>query len=55
MNVAEIQKAAAALAAQITALVQSFETATGCLVHSLPVRPASGKIPTSVEVKVQIP
>jgi hypothetical protein len=41
------------MAKQITALVQAFEEETGCIVHSLPVIPASSG--ATVNVKVQIP
>lgn len=54
MTVAEVQAAAIEMAAQMTALVQAFETSTGCIVHSLPVRPAAASVPASVEVKVQV-
>ena len=55
MNVAEIQALRTSLAAKISALIQDFETQTGCIVHSVPVFPAEDKTPTSVIVKVQIP
>jgi hypothetical protein len=57
MTVLEVQAAALAMAKQITALVQSFEEATGCIVHSLPVQPAvvSGTVKAIIHVKVQIP
>ena len=52
MTVQEIQAAAAAMAKAITVLVQEFEAASGCHVHSIPVTEAK---PTRVSVKVQIP
>jgi len=55
MTVEEIKALALAMAATFTAQVQEFEAATGCIVHSLPIRPAIGKTPVMVEVKVQIP
>ena len=54
-TVAEVKAAAVVLAAEITALVQSFEPETGCIVHSLPGRPATAEVKTAiVEVKVQL-
>lgn len=61
-TVAEVKAAAAVMAAAMTALVQSFEDETGCIVHSLPVRPANDDIrnwqkaeaKTSIDVKVQL-
>jgi hypothetical protein len=55
MNVEEVQARTLAISKQITALVQFFEEATGCIVHSLPILPASGTVKTTVTVKVQIP
>jgi len=54
MTVPEVKAAAVTLAAAITALVQSFEVETGCILHSLPVRPATAEVKTIVDVKVQI-
>jgi hypothetical protein len=54
MNIDQVKAAALAMAAQMTVLVQAFEQQTGCVVHSLPVRPADKKTPATVEVKVQI-
>ena len=39
---------------QMTQLVQAFEASTGCVVHSLPVIPATQAEPGNVRVKVQI-
>jgi hypothetical protein len=55
MTISEVQVLASAMALEITQLVQAFESSTGCIVHSIPVRPASGTLPVTVEVKVQIP
>ncbi len=55
MTVEEVQVAAKAMAVEITNMVQAFESTTGCIVHSIPVRPASGGVEAMVEVKVQIP
>jgi len=55
LTVAEVQASAKALAAQLTLLIQTFEKETGCIIHSLPVRPASGGVEAMVDVKVQIP
>jgi len=56
MNIQEVQAARSEMEKQITALVADFEQSTGCIVHSLPVRPAVKNLtPVSVEVKVQIP
>lgn len=53
-TVAEVRADALAMAQAITAQVQAFEASTGCIVHSLPVRPATAETKTAVEVKVQI-
>jgi hypothetical protein len=56
MTIPEVQKARVETEKQITALVAAFEQATSCIVHSLPVHPATtAGVPVSVEVKVQIP
>ena len=56
MTIQEVQAAASAMALEITQLVQTFESSTGCIVHSLPVHPgAHPSNPVTVEVKVQIP
>jgi hypothetical protein len=55
MTVPEVQAAAAAMAELITQAVQTFETNTGCIVHSLPVLPATKTAAATVQVKVQIP
>lgn len=54
MTVAEVKEKAAVLAVLITTFVEDFESQTGCLVHSLPVHPASGPVKVMVDVKVQI-
>lgn len=56
-TVYDVQAAAAELAANITADVQAFEAATGCIVHSVPIRrPESGpQTPATADVKIQIP
>ena len=54
MTLDEIRASQLALEATITALVQEFEKGTTCIVHSLPVRPATATAKTTVEVKVQI-
>jgi hypothetical protein len=54
MTVQEVQAATVALAEAITAEVQVFEAATGCIVHSIPIHPAAGSSPVTAEVKVQI-
>ena len=55
MTIAEVQAATAALKQAITTLVQEFEQTTGCIVHSVPVLPATATQPAIVNVKVQIP
>jgi hypothetical protein len=57
VTIAEIQAAAKTLAQTITAAVQAFETSTGCIVHSVPIRrPESGPpVPATADVKIQIP
>ncbi len=52
MTISEVQALAAALAKTLTAEIQAFEAATGCIVHSLPITEAK---PSTVHVKVQIP
>lgn len=42
------------LAQQIQVLVQTYETATGCFVHSIPVVQRSATAPATVDIKVQI-
>ena len=54
MTIEQVQAVRTALELQISALVQAFESNTGCIVHSLPVIPASSKTPVTVNVKVQI-
>ena len=54
MTVEEVRAKMAELKLQIQGLVQEFEMATGCIVHSIPIYPAAGK-PVTVDVKVQIP
>ncbi len=55
MTVDEVRAATAVLAAEITTLAQQFEAATGCSIHSIPVKSKSetGK-PTACQVKVQV-
>ena len=53
MTIQEVQQATAALAQQITQLIQAFEASTGCIVHSIPVR--NDRKPVTADVKVQIP
>lgn len=55
MTVAEVQAAADALAKQLTTLAQEFESATGCMLHSIPLIAATKAAPVQVRVKVQIP
>lgn len=55
LTVEQVQAAATALADTITAAVQEFEASTACIIHSLPVIPASKSLPATVQVKVQIP
>ena len=51
MTIQEVQAAASAMALEITQLVQTFESSTGCIVHSLPVHPgAHPSNPVTVEV-----
>lgn len=54
MTVDQVKAAAAALEVQITQLVQQFEASTGCVVHSIPVVPATASQPATARVKVQI-
>jgi hypothetical protein len=53
-TVADVKAATVALAAAITALLQSFEDENQCVIHSVPVRPASSDAKVTAEVKVQI-
>ena len=53
-TVAEVKAAAVSLAAEITALLQAFEEETGCVIHSVPVRPAASDAKVMAEVKIQI-
>lgn len=55
MTIPEVQIATAALADLFTKSVQLFEAQTGCIVHSLPVLPATKTAAATVQVKVQIP
>jgi len=54
MTVQEVKDASQLLAQAITKLTQSFESQTGCVIHSLPVTPATSTTPAVVHVKVQI-
>ena len=53
-TVAEVKAAAVSLAAAITGVVRVFEDEYGCIIHSLPVRPATTSERVTVDVKVQI-
>jgi len=55
MTVEEVQAKMAELKLQIQGLVQEFEMATGCIVHSIPIYPGFQVGPVTVDVKVQIP
>ena len=54
MTVQEVQAETAALAQRITQEVQAFESSTGCIIHSIPVIPATKTAPATVQVKVQV-
>ncbi len=54
-TVDQVRAASDALAAQLTTLVAAFEAANpGCIVHSLPIFPATKTTSVTVHVKVQI-
>ena len=55
MTIEQVRDLALQFAAHITAEARAFEAATGCVIHSIPVRPAADGKPVTVEVKVQIP
>ena len=55
MTVPEVQVASEVLAKAMTSLAQEFETATGCVLHSIPIIAATKTQPVQVRVKVQIP
>jgi hypothetical protein len=54
VTVDEVKLLSHALGMAIERLVQEFEMATGCYIHSIPVTQAVGGKPLSVIVKVQI-
>lgn len=54
MTVDEVKAATAALAQQITQQVQAFEASTDCIIHSIPIIPATKTAPASAQVKVQV-
>lgn len=55
MTITEVQEATKVLIELLTKMVRDFEVATGCIVHSIPVVPASENVGAIVKVKVQIP
>ena len=55
MTVTEMQTAMIGLTGQITTLIKNFESATGCIVHSVPVRPGDALGPVTAQIKVQVP
>lgn len=54
MTIEEVKAKKAQLEAAITQLLQAFESETGCIVHSVPLIPATQEAPIQGRVKVQI-
>jgi len=54
MDVSEVKTKTSELRAALTALVQTFETQTGCIVHSVPVERTTSPTPTPGAVKAGV-